>query len=161
MDQHRSPSFIRRPAVGLALLAAIVLVVGLVAWPSHDASEPTAQPAASYASLQNLLRDGKGKGFDRGLFDVWASISPTPNVPTAWVWVVDSTVDGDGVEYWAYHLDYVHPGADEDAQLTFGFRDDADPQSLEEFVDWIVASNPHVGDASQLTLTKNVVSVVE
>ena len=159
MDQHHFPSVFRRPVAGLALLAAVALVVGLVAWPS--ATEPTAQSTASYASLQDVLRDGQGKGFDKGMFDVWASISPTPKVPTAWVWVVDSTVDGDGVEYWAYHLDYVHPGADEDAQLTFSYSDDSEPADLDEFVNWILANNSHVGGASELTLTKNVVSVVE
>ena len=113
MDQHRSPSVFRRPVVGLVLLAAVALVVGLVAWPADTTSEPTAQPDTSYASLQDLLRDGRGKGFDKGMLDVWASISPTPDVPTAWVWVLDDTTDGNGVEIWAYHPNFAHPVGEE------------------------------------------------
>ena len=158
MDQNR-PAFFRRPAFGLALLGAIALVVGFLALPTDAPSEPAAQPGPSYASLQDVLRDGQGKGLDRGSFEVWASISPSPTIPTAWVWVVDDTADGSGVEYWAYHPDYVHPGADEDAMLTFSHHD-VDHDTVEDFVDWIVANNSHT-TASKLTLVKNVVSVVE
>ena len=161
MDQHRSPSVFRRPVLGLALLAAALLVLGLAALPADAPSGPVAEPAASYASLQDLLRDGRGKGLDRGSFEIWASVSPTPLLPTAWVWVVDDTVDGDGVEIWAWTADYGHPGADADARLTFHFRDDVDPASVQEFVDWIVLHNAHVGGAGELTVVKSVVSVVE
>lgn len=159
MDQHRFPSFFRRPLVGLALLAVAALVVGLVALPSGTPDQPAVRPAASYASLQDALRDGRGKGLDKGSFDIWMSISPTPDVPTAWVWVVDDTSDGNGVEFWAYSPEYVHPGADKDAVQTFRFHD-VDHPSVEAFLDWIVAKNPHV-DRESLYVVKNVVSPVE
>ena len=154
MDQNRSSSFVR-PILGVALLAVAALVVGLVALPTDSGTEP----GASYASLQDVLREGRGKGLDRGSFDVWMSVSPTPTIPTAWVWVEDDTIDGSGVEYWAYHPDYVHPGADEDAVQTFHHHD-VDHVDVNAFIDWVVANNSHATYAN-LVVVKNVVSVVE
>ena len=144
-----------------ATLAVLALILGLSLVPAGTPTAPEGQVAPSYDSLQALLRDGKGKGLDRGLIDVWASTSPTPHIPTAWVWVVDDTVDGSGVEYWAYHAEFVHPGADEDVSLTYSYRDNVDPTSLDEFLDWVVANNVNVGNRAELRVVVNTVRPVK
>lgn len=148
------------PAAGLAALCVVALLLAATALPGAPSAPlaPAARTAPSYAGLRALLRQGEGKGLEKGFVEVWQDISP---VPTGWVWVQDDTSDGSGVEYWIYSDAFVHPNADDDVQMTFVYRTDVDFAELAEAVDWVVRKNPGIHGAGDLKITENVVSKVQ
>ena len=90
-------------------------------------------------------------GLDRGTFEVLQTVS----LPTAWVWVEDDTIDGTGVEYWAVHSTFVHPGPnDPSVSMTFEHKNGVNHTSLNQFVNWIIANNSHVSSAADLEISR-------
>ncbi len=96
-------------------------------------------------------------GLDKGTFEVLQMSSQ----PTAWVWVEDDTIDGNGVEYWALHGSFVHPGPnDPSVTMTFDHANGVTHNNLNQFINWIVNNNSHVSSSSDIVIHKRDVSVV-
>jgi len=156
MQHSNRPALLTRS--GFLLVTAVALaLMGGAALLTTGGSEPSTEP--SYASLRPLLDAGAAKRLDDGEYELFQLHSP---LPTAWVWVQDSTSDGSGVEYWALHDDFVHPSqSDDDVSIRFVRRSGANSANLQDFIAWIVAHNPHVGSGSELRIHQQVVSTVQ
>ena len=149
---HANATRCRRTLHNSAWLFAAGLLVLAAAPLGADRSDA----ATGSVSALHLARSAGGKGLDKGSFELLQMHSP---LPTAWVWVEDDTIDGSGVEYWALHGTYLPPGpGNDDLSLQYRYRHDQNHLSLQEFVDWIVASNPHVNDAGELMITQRSVA---
>ena len=138
---------------GVVAAVAVVLLVGVSFLPSSDAPQPAERP--SYEALQAVLAQGDGKGLDEGVIDLLQIHSP---LPTAWIWVEDSTSDGEGIEHWAMHPNFV-PIDPEDPDTTpeYVYVENYVPEDLEAFLDWIVQRSSHVTSPDDLTVETVVV----
>jgi hypothetical protein len=97
-------------------------------------------------------------GLDEGSFDL---SQPASLDPVAWAWSPNSTSDGDGVEFVASLSAFQHAGAvNPSVTTTADYRPGTSHQTLQDFVNWIIANNPNVLHAGQLTIVKRVVTTV-
>lgn len=140
-----------------ALALPLAFAVGL-ALPRATSSAPQAACAVAAPmshDLQDLLRDGRGSGLDAGSYETFG-VGP---LPVAWIWVPDGTRDGNGQEIVALHASYVTAGPLAPS-VTHETRFVATENhlTLQAFLDWIVANNPHVNDVSELDLRVRDVS---
>ena len=114
------------------------------------------------ASLTLLVAGGDrpadAGGLDMGWFEFFAA-GETDQV--AWIWVEDSTSDGDGTEYIAFLSSYDPPGANNTSyETTTDYGGTANFPNVSAFVDWIVTNHAHVSSSADLTVYKRVVSTV-
>ncbi|MCA9316061.1 MAG: hypothetical protein KDB73_11290 [Planctomycetes bacterium] len=128
----------------------------------HDSTSATASmtvsPGTSVKSIRELLEAGLGSRYETGAFDFFSS---DPLHPVAWLYVTDSTADGDGTEYLITTSSYVIPGplATSVALTTRYLGSGA--SSLQEMLDDIVASYDHVDSTEDLEIVVRDVSPVQ
>jgi hypothetical protein len=139
--------------------SAVLLALALIPVP-QGASAPgtsTTAEAPRYDSLEALLRAGRGSGHEVGSFEVF-SAGP---LPVGWLWVPDDTADGSGQEYVALHATFVSPGPlAPSVVLRTEFLPAQNHATFAAFLDWIVATYPHVGAVSELDLRRRDVSPI-
>lgn len=144
----------------ICAFAGLLLLVAMGSF-LHDSTSATASmsvpPAASVKSLDELLAAGRGSRYDTGAFDIY---STDPLHPVAWLYVTDSTADGDGTEYLITTSSYVIPGplATSVAMTTHYLGTGA--SSLQEMLADIVASYDHVDSTEDLEVVVRDVSPV-
>ncbi|MCB9828392.1 MAG: hypothetical protein H6806_01340 [Planctomycetes bacterium] len=144
----------------LCALAALVLFLAMDLAPRADSSVAPATPTASVSShdsLTDVLRAGLGSKNEKGFFDLY---STDPLHPVAWLYVTDSTADGDGTEYLITTSSYVIPGPlATSVALTKRYLGTG-ASSLQEMLDDIVDGYDHVDSTEDLEVVVRDVSPV-
>lgn len=139
---------------GLLLLAAMGTFL-------HDGAPATASMSSTCApsskSIGELLQAGLGSRYGGGVFDFY---STDPLHPVAWLYVTDSTADGEGTEYLITTSGYVIPGPlATSVALTTRYLGTGG-NSLQEMLDDIVTSYDHVESLEDLEVVVRDVSPV-
>jgi len=129
-----------------------------LAFPSRQGARPSRTPEPSYAELAQVFQSGQAKQVDTG----WTELSCNQATnPSGWIWAVDDTRDGDGVEYWILHTSFPFPGpTNNGVEIQFNYISGFIPTDLASAKAWIVANNSHVQSAAELTVHKCDVSLV-
>ena len=153
---------LRHRSVWLSLMAPIVAVLVLGTGMGGEATGPDMHPSqgltprAATPPAPTAIFD---KGLDKGTFD-WIKLGAA--LPTAWVWVEDDTIDGNGVEYWAFHATFEHPSmANDEVNAQINFNHSVNHLSLQEFLSWIEQTYPHVQSQSELAIHKKTVNKLQ
>ncbi len=145
----------------LTFLVAVALVATVSSGARSDSalSGRTAEAAlpAHHASLDALARAGVLKRHDQGMIDIYG-VSPT--LPEAWIYVADSTLDGNGTEYWIFEESFSPASPTNDKSFSFEFVSGQNPQTLQEALDYIVLNNSHVANSGELVVHKMVSTLV-
>ena len=145
----------------LTLLVAVALVAMVSSGTPGDAalssqSADAALPAHN-PSFELLAQSGTLKRHDQGLIDIYG-VSPT--LPEAWIYVSDSTLDGNGIEYWIFEESFSPATPTNDKSFSFEFVSGQNPQTLQEALDYIVLNNSHVANTGELVVHKMVSTLV-
>ena len=152
VNMGRLPRFL---VVAGALILAAPLFFPMKSAPGATEADNLPKRAQS---LEELWASGEGKALDKGVVDVF---SVDPILPEAWIYIDDSTVDGSGTEYWLMHSSFVPPSPlNDNRTLEFDYVNGFSPLTLQECIDWIVATYSHVSDAGDLTIQKKTVTPV-
>ena len=97
-------------------------------------------------------------GLDKGTFDIIQMAQPQP---TAWAWAPNGTSGGNGVHYVAFVAGHQHAGAGAPSLTeTTNYQAGTNHGSLQDFVNWVVATNPNVNTSADLTIYRYDVSTV-
>lgn len=128
----------------------------------HDSASATASMSVSRApsseSIDELLQAGLGSRYESGAFEFY---STDPLHPVAWLYVTDSTADGEGTEYLITTSGYVIPGPlATSVQRTTEMLSSVTATSLEEFLAWVVLAYDHVESLEDLEVFRRDVTPV-
>ena len=146
------------PLAVLAMAALVAMFASTGAEsPAASAEEGAHALPTHHASLDALRMAHALKRQDKGIVDVFGL---DPNLPEAWIYVEDSTLDGNGTEYWIFHSSYVPASPSADKSFSFEYVAGQDPQTLQAALDYIVLNNSHVATSSELTVHKMVSTLV-
>lgn len=151
----------RGTASCIALLLA--LAVGFVAagptTSHHDVATASSADLPSFESLEDLTRAGQLKRLDKGIFELF-QVHTSDAV--GWVYVKNSTLDGDGTEYRIYTSDFDAPTQqNSNEEIEFEFVPNTNHQNLTAALNWIVQTYSHVQSTNDLTVDKHVVTPIQ
>ena len=154
-----------RDAQSKGLSLAVLVAVALVAMISNDGTNDTAEsqgmaataPPTHHASFRALRQAEALKRADKGIIDVFGV---DPILPEAWIYVADSTLDGNGTEYWIFHSSFAPASPGNDKSFSFEYVSGQNPQTLQAALDYIVLNNSHVTNSGELVVHKMVSTLV-
>lgn len=93
---------------------------------------------------------------------IYTITAGSPAVAVGWIWLPDSTRDGEGEEHWILAPGYPFPSAlNPFQQLGFVYQQGVEFSTLGDAVDWIVQESDQIASANQLVVHRHIVDVVQ